>query len=199
MKGVILILVLILLSFLSLFYYQLTDSRQLKISGQEDVNIVFELESIYQEFASIYLSKGRYQKAIDLYKKALNINLNSPRTWYKLGRTYIELKNYQKAINCYRQVLEIDPGSIIVLNDLGWIYEVIGDYQKSIKYFQKYLKYNPDDPEVYFKLGIVYLEAKDLPEAKAKLAIAKKLAKKQDRLQLLAKIEELLKRIGDKS
>jgi tetratricopeptide (TPR) repeat protein len=197
MKGVILILVLILLSFLSLFYYQLTDSQQLKISGQEDVNIVFELESIYQEFASIYLSKGRHQKAIDLYKKALNINPDSPKTWYKLGRTYIELKDYQKAIDCYRQVLKIDPGSIIVLNDLGWVYEVTGDYQKSIEYFQKYLRYNPDDPEIYFKLGIVYLEAKNSPEAKEKLAIAKKLAKKQNKPQLLGHIEEVFKKIGE--
>lgn len=197
MKGVILILVLILLSFLSLFYYQLTDSQQLKISGQEDVNIVFELESIYQEVASIYLNKGQYQKAIDLYKKALNINPDSPQTWYKLGRTYIELKDYQKAIDCYRQVLKIDPGSIIVLNDLGWVYEVTGDYQKSIEYFLKYLKYNPDDPEIYFKLGIVYLEAKNSPEAKEKLAIAKKLAKKQNKPQLLGHIEEVSKKIGE--
>ncbi|MCF7876958.1 MAG: tetratricopeptide repeat protein [Candidatus Omnitrophica bacterium] len=197
MKSVILILVLILLSFLSLFYYQLTDSRQLKISGQEDVDIAFELESIYQELASIHLSKRRHQKAIDLYKKALNINPDSPQTWYKLGRAYIELKDYQKAIGCYRQVLKIDPGSIIVLNDLGWVYEVIGNYQKSIEYFQKYLRYNPDDPEIYFKLGIVYLEAEDLPKAKEKLAIAKKLAKKQGKPQLLSHIEEVLKKIGE--
>jgi tetratricopeptide (TPR) repeat protein len=198
MKGVILILVLILLSFLSLFYYQLTDSQQLKISGQEDVNIVFELESIYKELASLYLNKGRHQKAIDLYKKALNVNPGSSQAWYKLGRTYIELKDYQKAIDCYRQVLEIDPGSIIVLNDLGWAYEVIGDYQKSIEYFKRYLKFNPNDPEVYFKLGIVYFEAKNAAKAEEKLTIARKLADKQDKPQLLGNIEEVLKKLENK-
>lgn len=197
MKNIILVLIIIAFLFIGFFYYQLTDSRQLKISGREDIDIVFELESIYKEFASIYLNKGRHQKAIDLYKKALNINPDSSQTWYRLGRTYVELKDYQKAIDCYRQVLEIDPASIIVLNDLGWIYEVIGDYQKSIEYFKRYLKSNSDDSEVYFKLGIVYFEAKDVAKAKERLTMAKKLAGQQGRNQLLANIEELLKKIGE--
>ena len=96
-------------------------------------------------------NQGRFQDAIDLYKKALIIVRALDEPYAKgvilnnLGDCYRSLSDYQRAIDYYQQSLAISreigdrSGEARGLNDLGNCYYDQGDYQRAIEYYQQSL------------------------------------------------------------
>ncbi|CAB4013431.1 tetratricopeptide repeat 28-like, partial [Paramuricea clavata] len=96
--------------------------------------------------------QGEYQKAIDYYKKGLEIStaigdrLGESSSNGNLGNAYLRLGQYQKAIDYYKKGLEISTAigdrSRIANNNgnLGNAYLSLGEYQKAIDYYKNGLE-----------------------------------------------------------
>jgi tetratricopeptide (TPR) repeat protein len=51
---------------------------------------------------------GKLDESLELYSKALEINLKSSVTWHNKGLTLIEAKRMDEAINCFDKAISID-------------------------------------------------------------------------------------------
>jgi tetratricopeptide (TPR) repeat protein len=52
---------------------------------------------------------GQYQKAIDDYTKAIELNSKNAGAYYNRGIAYNDLGQYQKAIDDYTKAIELNP------------------------------------------------------------------------------------------
>ena len=55
------------------------------------------------------LEDGQYDDALNLFQKAILLNLNDPDLWNLKGITLRSLGRYNEAIECFNKSLEIDP------------------------------------------------------------------------------------------
>jgi len=53
---------------------------------------------------------GNFKEAIDLYEKAIEIDSNSAKAWYRKGNAFLLLNRSKEAIECFNQALDLKPG-----------------------------------------------------------------------------------------
>ena len=58
-----------------------------------------------------YGSLGDYNKAIECYKKAVQLDPKYSHPWNNMGVAYYRLGNYPKAVECLRKSVELEPGN----------------------------------------------------------------------------------------
>ena len=52
-----------------------------------------------------------YNKAIECYRKATELDQKYAAPWNNMGLAYYHLGNYPKAVECFRKAVELKPGS----------------------------------------------------------------------------------------
>lgn len=108
--------------------------------------------TINNNLGSAWEAKGQYDKAIDYYQKALDIDLNVfgaeyPNTaidYNNLGLAWDSKGQYDKAIEYYQKALDINlkafgaehPKVATGYNNLGSAYYQKGDYKTALEYFE---------------------------------------------------------------
>ena len=80
--------------------------------------------------ANLYTSLDRISEAIDLYKKALQVEPNNSETFMLLGNAHYLDKDIEQAISSYRASISISPEN----DEYRLIYsQVVEDYVKSVR------------------------------------------------------------------
>lgn len=68
----------------------------------------------YFEKGNEFFEQGQFQKAIEEYQKAIEINPNFYKAWNKMGHAYRALGNYEQATECYNKSLQINPDQPLI-------------------------------------------------------------------------------------
>lgn len=63
-----------------------------------------------------YAESGNFQKAIECFKKVVEIDPQDVEIWYELGVAYNKLKDKKHAKKCVETALELDPNYPEALN-----------------------------------------------------------------------------------
>jgi len=100
----------------------------------------------------------KFDKAIECYQKALEINPRFSNAWFGMGATYFDLKLFKKAIICYKKTLKIDPKHFKAWNDLGCVYSEMKLTQKALKYYEKSIKIEPNQVNAWNNMGILFIK-----------------------------------------
>jgi len=88
-------------------------------------------------------AKGDYSKAIEYFKKAIEIAPTDAWTYYNLGTTYFHLNNPEIAKSYYNKALDLEPNFSEALYNLGVIELNSGNPIKARAYFEKTLSIDP--------------------------------------------------------
>lgn len=134
-------------------------------------------------------TKGDFQQAEDLYKKAVLLNEENGQkdsqeitpSLHNLASLYIEQKRYKEAEALFNRVLEIDsrtispthPSLAMHLNNLGSLYLYMGQYNKAEPLLRRSLdigetnfgKIHPTNALALNNLGFIYSSKKDYLKA----------------------------------
>jgi tetratricopeptide (TPR) repeat protein len=100
--------------------------------------------------------KENYQKAIDYFRQALDIDAEYAFAWDNLGLCYRKLENYDLAIQAYQKSLAIDPNGLMPLQNIAVAYQYKKEYKKAIAAYEALALVDKDNPEVYYGIGQVY-------------------------------------------
>ncbi|MCK4463197.1 MAG: tetratricopeptide repeat protein [Candidatus Omnitrophica bacterium] len=132
-------------------------------------------EEYYINQGNIYLDAGQYKKAIDEYKKVINVNPSFTPAYFNLGIAYTTLGEEDNALEAYQKAIELDPNYVEAYGNIGWIYRSQNNYEKSIEYYNKARNISPNDPLIYENLGLGYYFLGDSSTGEKNLRHAQKL------------------------
>lgn len=91
----------------------------------------------YNALGLLLAKEGRYEEAIDRYKKSLEIYPPYSKAYVNLGVAYNNLNLFSKATEAYMKAIELDPKHPEAHNNLGFILLEAGRTVKAIKHLKK--------------------------------------------------------------
>ena len=123
-------------------------SSYLELNAPDDA-IRFFLASMHKggnffeglhDLATAQAMVNQEKEAIENFKKAANLNPQSPEVFYNLGKVYDALKEYKEAISCYDIAIQISPdfaqahfNKATALSDLGLHEQAVIEYKYAHK------------------------------------------------------------------
>jgi len=104
------------------------------------------------------------ERAIQCFRKAVEINPNDYNAWNKLGAILAHSKLHKDSLNAYKKALELKPDYVRCWSNLGIAYSNLDMYEDSIKSYLTALKVFPNVPHIwsYLKSVLVYANRTDL-------------------------------------
>ena len=116
-----------------------------------------EDDDLFEQGKSDYENE-EYDKAIEIFKKAVELNPDDYLNWYWLGRSYNDNEQYQEAINSGLKATQLNPDYAGNWFELGGAYRDNKQYQNAINSYLKATQLNPNDDEYFVSLGWVYYD-----------------------------------------
>jgi lipoprotein NlpI len=116
-----------------------------------------EAEMFYKQALS-FMEQGETRKALEFFKKSLDMDKGYLAAWNDEGVAHLELKEYQNALDCFEQVNQMNPGDSMAWYNRGYALLMLEKYPESVKTFDFFLKNYPLKSDFY-KYAL-YLKAK---------------------------------------
>ncbi|GAA0735509.1 tetratricopeptide repeat protein [Clostridium oceanicum] len=140
---------------------QLTDLKNSldKLASIKEIKKKVESNELFNEALVLYNNKN-YEKALEKYNEALDINPNNCSILCNRGLIYKELGNYKLALEAYNKALKINPNHYLALSNRSIIYSLQGKNNLALKDCNKALKIHYDDYEILYNRSIIYYEQK---------------------------------------
>ena len=95
-----------------------------------------------------FYQKGQYNKAIEEFRKAIEIDPNYIEVYQCLGDAFFRMGQLDNAMQAYEKVRQLDPDNLNVLENLGVIFANRGDYKKAVWQWGEVLKKNPERKDI---------------------------------------------------
>jgi tetratricopeptide (TPR) repeat protein len=132
-------------------------------SGQEIANGRF-----YFEYGAAAERAGLYDKAADLFKRAIDLDpADAAQTYNYLGYMWADQGTHlDEAEDYIRRALAAEPDNGAYLDSLGWLHYRQGKYDQALGELLKALEaLKEDDPTVFEHIGDTYAALKDTAKA----------------------------------
>jgi tetratricopeptide (TPR) repeat protein len=113
----------------------------------------------------VYLVSEQPDKAIDEFKKELELQPGHPQSLMQIAFEYLNRGDAQQALPWAKQALEAAPDDFAAHKVLGQALLETGDLEGAIAELQKGIKLAPESPGLHFTLARAYQKAGRLEEA----------------------------------
>jgi Flp pilus assembly protein TadD/transglutaminase-like putative cysteine protease len=130
------------------------------------------------------MASGDLPMAIEVLKRATEIEPKNKIAWNLLGMSYMGLRQDDLAVSALQKQIEINPYDEFAYNNLGRVYWQDRKYEDAVTAFHKQLEINPLDKFAHSNLGAMYGEWHKYDEAVAELEKAASLTPDNAELQV---------------
>jgi tetratricopeptide (TPR) repeat protein len=128
-----------------------------------------KIQSIdYAERGRDYANRGKNQKAIKDYNKAISIDSTNVSAYFGRGEAYYSLGNYWQAVGDYNKAISIDSTDVDFYKNRGEAYYSLGNYWQAVGDYTKVVALSQSRMErasYYEKLGGLYFDLKNYKKA----------------------------------
>ncbi len=135
--------------------------------GKRTTDAVFYLEQsmalnpkaldVRNNLANIYSEQKDFNRAIELYRKALETDPNNWQTYFNLGIALSEAKRDEEAIDAFRQAAQINPQHGPTRNILARLYMEKEQWASALIHLTKLIELEPQNPGHRLRVAHVYL------------------------------------------
>ena len=114
-----------------------------------------------------FLSRqGRFEEAVDAYKKSIENNPNATVAYFNLALAYKMLNRQGKAAVAFEKAVELEPGNLDARYSLGNIYNHLERWEDAIAQLNIVVHRRQNDAEAHGNLGWAYYNSKKGPPFK---------------------------------
>lgn len=107
----------------------------------------------------------KYDKAMDLYDKALKMNPEYELAWMNKGQNYLLMELYSDALKCFQHYNTISPRYALAWEGQGKCYIHLMKFNESLSCFDKAIEYSPDTWSIWDNRGRALLKLERFEEA----------------------------------
>ena len=118
----------------------------------EDENDALTLNNYAYSLSERDIDKVNIDYALELSKKALEIDPSNAAYLDTMGWIYFKIGDYKNAENFIKNSIEIDKNNAVVLEHLAEIYIKKNEINTALKYFREALKNDPDNLKTKTKI-----------------------------------------------
>lgn len=137
-------------------HYREKGFRNEEIEEWKKALSIVENERYAQHLGITYLKLGRYQEAIAIFKKAIQLNPNSAEGYNNLAIAFTQVGEYEEAIKQYQMSIRVDPGAFKAYSNLGGLLGQMGRYPEALEALKSAVQMNPNYFEAYHNLAMTY-------------------------------------------
>ena len=124
-------------------------------------------EELYIQKANIFSKKDEHEKAIEVFKKAIEIAEDCADLYSLIGMEYLFLDNYQEAKQNFIKCIELDIEDYSALYNIIYCFDFLDETIEAIEFLNGYLDKNPYSEVAWHQLGRQYVETKQSEKALA--------------------------------
>jgi Tfp pilus assembly protein PilF len=139
----------------------LSVERYLGLLGQDKKSSAYG----YENLAIYYRTTGLYDKAEQVYKKAVESEPRHPRMLYNYGSALAWNGRHAEAVEFFVRALEIDSARSDYWSNLGATFLKINQPEKAAGALEKAVQCNTANGSAWFNLGIAYAILENWPRA----------------------------------
>lgn len=123
-------------------------------AGNQMAQKIFQVTFLCEQ-GLVFRSGGNYQKSLECYEQAININQADYRIWNNRGLVLQDLKRYEDAIGSYNHAISIDPRDYRIWYNRGKVLVALERYEKAVDDFDTALNINPSAYFIWFRRGLI--------------------------------------------
>ena len=120
---------------------------------------------VYSYFGNYYDNKHLYDKAIEEFNKALQLDPNDGYALQGLANTYINSEDYENALKYLSKYASFFPHDAKPYNSIGTVYFKMGRLDQALENYKKALSIKSNFHPSYFRIASVYALKEDYNEA----------------------------------
>ena len=136
----------------------LTSSAPLARAQQSSQQSILTADQ-YLQSADRYSSEKQYDKAVEAYKLAINLNPNLPAAYYGLGVAYVNMGRMPDALEPMRTAVRLAPTNANSHRVLGQILGHLQHFDDGLAEMYEARRLNPNDANVHNEIGNILLDA----------------------------------------
>ncbi len=110
------------------------------------------------ESARAAIGSNNLPLAVQLLKRATEVDAKNKYAWYLLGSAYLGMREYEDAIAAFNKQIELNPYDEYAYNALGRAYSQQRKYGEAVTAYNKQIEINPLDKYAHASLGAMYSE-----------------------------------------
>ncbi len=114
---------------------------------------------------SKYFREGKYEEAINHYKKSVDDSPDFAMAHYNLGLSFLRNGNIDAALLSLKRTQELKPDLVLTYFALGECYIQKNMLDEAIDNFKTSISLDPKNPKIYFSIGVVYNKINKTDEA----------------------------------
>jgi tetratricopeptide (TPR) repeat protein len=137
------------------------------------------LPGLHYSLGSSYWMEGRWDPAVEEFKKELAISPEDYMSNWKLGDTYVFLRNYDEARPYLEKALKERPDLGQAYRDMGKLCLLTGKPEEAIDYLNKVEQMAPEESSVHYLLAQAYRKLGKPAEVKSELEMFQKLRRQE--------------------
>lgn len=124
-----------------------------------------QAESYFQEGLALEESGAPIEKAIEAYRKAVDLNPGAAGALVNLGTIYYRQRKYEEAESHYQRAIEVDSNYPLAHYNLGNLYDEQGDFTRAEQHYATALQLNPSYADAHFNLALLSERRNDFLKA----------------------------------
>lgn len=139
----------------------------------------------YNNLGDLYARRGEYEKAIEEFKKAIELKPDYGDAYHNLANIYHQINRDDLAKENYKKALKFNPNLWQSYQNLAAIYFIQKNFNLAKEFMEKALKINPENIDLHINSGILYLNIKDEQKAKEEFEKALQIDPQNEKAQQL--------------
>jgi len=129
-------------------------NREKRISIIQKIAKKYPKEKLaYYVLGVLNRGNGYFDKAVEEFKKALDLDPDYGEAHNDLGYTYLQMENFEKSIEHFKKYASLNPGDANPLDSTAEAYFLMGRLDEAIAKYKEALEVKPDFSEVPLKIS----------------------------------------------
>jgi tetratricopeptide (TPR) repeat protein len=124
-----------------------------------------QAEAHFQEGLALEEAGAPIEKAVEAYRKAIELNPGAAGALVNLGTIYYRQRKYDEAERHYLKAIEVDANYPLAHYNLGNLYDEQGDFTRAEQHYTTALQLNPNYADAHFNLALLSERRNDFLKA----------------------------------